>query len=97
MSKLGAQIWNPRSTADRGTSGEQAAPRARHQDYRGNASKVAFLRQLHGAARRDLTRGSVHAPWCPLSPINTLKFSELRKKKLRGVLRIVFKVFFSML
>ena len=92
MLKPGAQIQNLRSTADRGTSGEHEA-----EGVACTAPEVprkAFPRQELGAACRDLTRGSVHAPWCPLSPISTLEFQELKKG---GVLRVVFRVFFFML
>ena len=79
MSKPSAQIQIRGSTTDRETSEERAAGGAARtaQDYRGNAAIVMFPRQRFGAARRDLTRDSVNVPWCPLSPIKTLEFSEL--------------------
>ena len=58
----------------------QKAPRTRRQYGCGNAALTAFSRPYHGVARRNLTCGSVHSPWCPLLPINTLRFSELREE-----------------
>ena len=46
-----------------------------------------------GAARRDLTRGSVHASWCPLSPIYTLGFSELIERSVEESFRVYFSIY----
>jgi len=83
LSKPGAQIWNPRSTTDRGTSGEHTAGGAARAAP-GLLRKRDNPRQELGAARRDLTRGFVHAPWCPLSPIYTLGFPELEREEFLG-------------
>ena len=76
--KFGIQEVQP--TGEKAGSVQQAAPRARHLDCGKNAAKRLEL----GAVCRDLTRGSVHAPWCPLSPIYALGFSELKEEEFLG-------------
>jgi len=58
----------------------QKAPRARHQYGRVSVALAAFLRPYGGAALRDSTCDPVTPLWCPILPINTLGFSELRRR-----------------
>ena len=65
------------STGGQIDSAWQKAPRVRRQYGGGNAALAAFPGSYHGSTHRDLTRDSMHSPWCPLLPINTLGFPEL--------------------
>ena len=62
---------------------QQAALRAQ------NTTWAAFSWQSRGAARQDLTRGSVPVPWCPVLPINALGFPEHQERKFRRSFEVI--------
>ena len=82
MSIPGAQIQILGGTPDRETRGERApGGRTRGSRRAAKARQKPYFCGSWGVERHDLTRGSVQSLWCPLSPINTLGFSEHREEK----------------
>ena len=67
---------NLQPTGGQAVNAQQAALRAPPRYSRGKAAWAAFSRLWCGAARQDLTRGSVPVPWYPVLPINILEFPK---------------------
>ena len=96
LSKLGTHIPKPTAYTDKGKNWQRVAEGVAHavpvRLRKGSPGRVSTAH--HGAAHRDLMRGSVHSLWCPFFAYKYPRIFRAQGGGFWRVFRIVFRVIF---